>query len=354
VNKVSRNLAVLVASAALVTGLSSCSSPGARADEVQRAMSEVDYDCSKPDRTERTNVSLTAMPLVSNGALYAGIDQGFFKKHGLNPKISTVSTIPATISAVQGGTADFAFTGNISTFQALAGNIKVSIVAPFAGLAPGYWDKMQAGVKGYTREINALLVAPKSPIKTPGDLTGKTVAVTDAKGQSELITRYVIKAHDGDPDKVKFVVMSFADSVNALMAGKVDAAYSTEPSMTKAERAGYRIISWPGPEALHEGPTSSMIASNDFIVKHPETVARFNCAMREANAYGNTHHDVVRRTIAREQGVPPASLANAVVPHYFTTMDVAGLKRFADITESFGFIRKSLDMKSVVIPQARN
>ena len=343
------SLAIGVGMIAAITG---CSGGASAADSVQSAMSSTKYDCSNPNTDTKSSVSLTAMPLVSNGAIYAGIDQGFFAKHGITIDISTVSSLPATISAVQGGTTDMAFAGNISLFQALDKNIDLNIVAPFAGMAPKYWDKMQAGEAGYTREITALMIAPDSQFKSPGDLNGKTVAVGDAQGQGELTLRSVIKEHGGDPSSVKYVVMSSADAANALMAGKVDAAMTTEPAMVKAEQAGYKILSWPVVETLKEGPTSSIVASADYIKKNPETVARFNCGIREANAYANDHHDVIRNRIAQEQKVDPATLAKAVVPYFYTTMDIKGLERFASVTKSFGFIKKDIDMNALVIPQA--
>ncbi|BCW40252.1 hypothetical protein StoSoilB3_17870 [Arthrobacter sp. StoSoilB3] len=348
-----KGLTSLAIGVGMTAALSGCSGGTAAADSAQSAMSSVTYDCSKPNTDTKSNISLTAMPLVSNGAIYAGIDQGFFAKHGITLDISTVSSLPATISAVQGGTTDMAFAGNISLFQALDKNIDLNIVAPFAGMAPKYWDKMQAGEAGFTREITALMVAPDSQFKSPGDLNGKTVAVGDAQGQGELTLRSVIKEHGGDPSTVKYVVMSSADATNALMAGKVDAAMTTEPAMVKAEQAGYKILSWPVVETLKEGPTSSIVASADYIKKNPETVARFNCGIREANAYANDHHDVIRQRIAQEQKVDPATLAKAVVPYFYTSMDIKGLERFAGVTKSFGFIKKDIDMNALVIPQAK-
>lgn len=341
-----------IAVTAVLAGCSASASTEESAASVRSVMSDVEYDCDAPNADTTTKISVTALPITSNGALYAGIDQGFFTDNGLDVEVSTVSGLPATIAAVQGGATDFAFTGTIATFQAIDQGIPLAIVSPFAGIAPGYWDKMQAGEEGYTREINALLVAPDSGIDDPGDLSGKTVAIGDVKGQSELTTRYVIDKHGGDSDSVNFTVMAFADAVNALMAGQVDAAYSAEPAMTVAEQAGYKIISWPGVETLQEGPTSAMISSSDYVMKNPETVARFNCAIRASTAFGNANPDIVRSTIAREQGVDPATLANAVVPYYYESVDLSGLQRFADLETEAGFISQTLDTEALVIPQA--
>lgn len=322
--------------------------------DVQKAMATAKYSCAAPNQNTMTKVSVAALPIVSNGALFAANNQGLFKKHGIDVEFKTLSALPATISAVQGGAVDIAFTGTLATFQALDRGIQLTIVAPFAGIAPSYWKKMQAGEKGYTREITALMVAPNSSIKTPGDLTGKTVAVGDVKGQADLTTRYVIKKHGGNPDNVRYVVMGYADAINALMAGQVDAAYSAEPSMTKAEQAGYRIISWPGVETFEEGPTSAFVSASSYVVKNPETVARFNCAIREATALGRANPDLVRKTTAEQQRVDPASLANAVVPYYFTKIDMKGLERFYRLEKDAKFITADIDLNALVIPQARD
>ncbi|MGC0239448.1 ABC transporter substrate-binding protein [Arthrobacter sp. SD76] len=348
-------LGLSVAAAAALAGCSSSSSGTEETQtEVQAVMSGVNYSCDAPKADTMTDITIAAVPIVSNGALYAGVDRGFFAKHGLNAKLSSVNGLPASIAAVQGGSVNFAFTGTIATFQAIDQGIPLTIVAPFAGIAPKYWEKMQAGEEGYTREVTAILVSPTSGIEDPGDLNGKTVAIADPKGQGELTVRHVINANGGDADTVKFTTMSYADAANALMAGQVDAAYSTEPAMTPAEKAGYKIISWPAVETFHEGPTSAMVASSDYVLKNPEVVARFNCAIQETTAFGRENPDVVRATAAREQKVDPATLAKAVVPYYYSKVDMAGLERFYKIEKEEGFISSDIDLNAVVVPQALN
>ncbi|NKL21244.1 ABC transporter substrate-binding protein [Rhizobium leguminosarum] len=351
-NRTLRKTSAITASAVIT--VFSCITPAAEAaeNEMQKVMAAVKYECDAPNQDTTSDVSVAALPIMSNGAMFAADNQGIFKKHGLQIEFQTVSGLPATITAVQGGAVDIAFTGTVATFQAMDRGIELTFIAPFAGIAPGYWKKMQAGEKGYTREINALLVAPDSAIKTPGDLSGKTVVVGDVKGQSELTTRYVIKKHGGDPDSVKYVVMGFADAVNALMAGQVDAAYSAEPAIVKAEQAGYRIISWPGVETLQEGPTSAFVASTAWVLENPEVAVRFNCAIREATALGRENPDLVRKTTAEKQNIDPAELANAVVPYYYSMLDMKGLQRFYSIEKDAKFITADIDLSSVVIPQA--
>lgn len=337
-----------------LAGILTLGACGGSASPQAASPAPVDYDCAKPTQPEKQiPVTFAALAIVSNGAVYAGLKEGFFKDHGLDVEIQPVASIAAGISSVQGGTTDFGFSTSVSIFQAMDNGVPISVVAPFAGIAPNYYENMKKGVAGYTTEVTALVAAPGSGIESPGDLSGRTVAVADAKGQSELTTRYVVKEGGADPDSVKYTVMPFPDSLNAFKAGQVDAIFTVDPFLKQATEAGGKIISWPGVETFHEGPTSGIISSNDFIKSNPETVARFTCAIQASNNFANENHDAVRVATAEAQKVDPATLAKATVPYFYATADVEGLKRFSKIMHDFGFINNEIDIESVVLPRAR-
>lgn len=341
---------LLAATAAALT-LAGCSSSGSSASPTQPSVDAKGYDCAAPTAPAAPiKATALALPIVSNGALFAGVDQGTFSKHGIDLSIQPMANPAAGISAVQGGTANFAFSTTVSLLQAIDNGVKISIVAPFAGIAPQYYDKMKAGEEGYTKEVTAIVAA--KGIDSLKALDGKTVAVADVKGQSELTTRYVLKEAGVDPAKVKYTVMAFPDGLNAFKAGKVDAVFTVDPFLTQAVAAGGTILPWPGVETFHEGPTSAIIASNDFIAKNADTVVRFNCAMREANTYANANPDAIRAEVAKQQKVDPATLAKATVPYFYASADVQNLTRFKDIMKEQGFLKKDLNVTDVIIPQA--
>lgn len=335
------------ASLMLVAALSvsACSSGAPAAEDGPSAAA---YHCNQPNADTMTTVSLSMLPILSTGALYAGVDQGYFAENGLELQIEDVSTMPAAIAAVQGGATDFAFAGTFPLMQALQSGVPVSIVAPYAGIAPGYFDKMQANEPGYTTEVTALLTMADSGLDSPADLDDKTVAVSDVQGQSELTTRYVIDEDGGDSESVTFTVMSAPDAYNALLAGQVDAAASAVPFILNADSDGAQIISWPGVETLHEGPTSTIVAANDFSAANPEVVARFNCAVRSSTAYANEHPEAVRAALAAAQGVDVATYESAVVPYFYSEIDLEGVERFEQLMLDYGFLTGKVDWDSAI------
>jgi NitT/TauT family transport system substrate-binding protein len=311
------------------------------------------YSCDEPDSSTTTDITIAALPILTTGAIYAAIEEGYFAEHGLNPSIESVSTLPATISAVQGGSTDFAFAGTFSLMQAWQNGVPLQIVAPWAGIEPGYPEKMEAGEPGYETEVAALVTMADSGIDDPGDLDGKTVAVTDSQGHAELTTRAVIDEHGGDSDSVTYTVLSPADGYNALLAGQVDAAYSYVPIVNSAEEDGAQIIAWPNIEILEEGPTSVMVATDQYIQENPETVARFNCAIRMASSNATENPDSVRAALAKALDVAPDTYDTSVVAYFYETVDIDALERFQDLMVDYGYLDAPLDLESFVNPVAR-
>ncbi|WP_176738072.1 ABC transporter substrate-binding protein [Micromonospora inyonensis] len=329
--------------------LSAC---GAGSSTPPEGIATAEFSCDAPGSvTSTTTVSVAALPFATTGALYMGIDNGTFKKYGLDLKVQPVADLAAALASVQGGTSDFAFASTISLLTARANGASFKMVAPFAGIAPGYYDRMKAGEPGWTTEVSSLVTKKGSGLDRPRDLAGHTVAVIDVKGQSELSTRTVIDNDGGDSRSVKLLNMPLADGLNAFLAGKVDAIYTSDPFTSKALAGGGQIISWVGVEALHQGINSSMVASESYIAKNRETVARFNCAMREANVNANADHDGVRRAIAKAQNVPFSTFEHANIAYFYKCANTEYLENFRDLMLKYKLLAKKVDVKDLLIPE---
>lgn len=346
-----RSITVLVAFAAALPLLAACSADGSNSPQNSTAS---DFSCGDPvDASSMTQVTVTALPVTTTGALYMGINDGTFEKYGLDVEIQPVADIAAAMASVQGGTSDFGWAPTISLLVAHQNGASLKMVAPFAGIAPGFWDKMQAGEPGWESEAAALVTKTGAGLDSPEDLEGHTVAVVDVKGQSELVTRAVIDSNGGDAESVKFLNMPFADGLNAFLAGQVDAIYTSDPFLSRAVDAGGQVISWAGVEALHQGINSAMVSSDQFIAENPETVARFNCAMRDANANANTDHDGVRHAIADAQDVPFSTFENANIAYFYVCANTQYLEDFQSLMLKYGFLTDEFDVEDILVPETR-
>ena len=85
---------------------------------------------------------------------------------------------------------------------------------------------------GYQAGPNTLLIMtkPGSAIRTPADLAGKKIAVNTLRNIVELTARSALETAGVDPGSVTFVEVPFPEMAAALQSGRVDAAFTVEPS----------------------------------------------------------------------------------------------------------------------------
>lgn len=295
-------------------------------------------DCNKKPTT-RKSIRMSVLPILSNAAYYLGVDKGFFYKQGLDPVFQQVPSPAAALASLQGGNTDFGFSTVVTLFTARDAGVPVKFVAPAAGIRPKAYEKFLQKVPGFTTDTTAVLVMPSSGITRPRDLAGKTVAVVARNDQSEITIAQTVKADGGDPSSIKWVPFSIADGINALVAGKVDAAFGVDPLNDKAVSQGAKVLAYPGLVAFKEGTTSGWAATDSYVAANKETVARFQCAIRESNQYANDHPIEVKAKSAELTKTPFENLKMSVVPRYYSTVSLADLSRIGDFMYGLGYLK---------------
>jgi NitT/TauT family transport system substrate-binding protein len=282
---------------------------------------------------------MAALPILSNAAYYLGVDKGFFYKQGLDPIIQQVPSPAAALASLQGGNTDFGFTTVVTMFTARDAGVPVKFVAPAAGIRPKAYEKFLAKVPGYTTDTTAILVMPSSGITRPKDLAGKTVAIPARNDQSEITIAETVRQDGGDAKSIRWVPMAIPDGVNALVAGKVDAAFGVDPLNDKAVGQGAKVLAYPGLVAFKEGTTSGWGATDSYVKANQDTVARFQCAIRESNQYANDHPLEVKAKSAELTKTPFENLKMSVVPRYYSTVSLQDLSRIGDFMYNLGYLK---------------
>lgn len=160
-------------------------------------------------------------------SLFIAKEKGYFKDEGLDLQMQSFSSPGDGLAPLLAGQLDAHFTTADSVITAL-------------DKAPGrleivYMTDTSAGA-------DAILA--KSDIATPADLKGKTVAAT--AGQcNELLLRKALTKYGLTPNDIKLTNMNPDDAGAAFAAGKLDAAVTWEPWITKVqgEKKGHVIFS---------------------------------------------------------------------------------------------------------------
>lgn len=167
-----RRLAALAVIPLAALALAACSSGGSQPSTTAPAST---------DQGTMTDLTVAVVGLTSDGALWSGIDQGFFKEEGLNVKVTTVANPPAGLAAAQGGQVDVSFTPGIPLLNALSQGIGVQVVAASHGYDPAFVDSPDAAKADDT----GLFASVKSDVKSIADLKGKTISVPARKAHLE-------------------------------------------------------------------------------------------------------------------------------------------------------------------------
>ncbi len=136
---------------------------------------------------------------------------GIFARYGLDADIQRMNSGAAVVSAVVGGALDIGKGSLYNLILARAKGIPLVLEA-----AAATYDSSDPDA--------ALVVAKDSPIRNARDLAGKTLAVASLGDFYTVMNLAWIDANGGDSTKVKFLELPGLATLDAISAGRVDAA----------------------------------------------------------------------------------------------------------------------------------
>ena len=175
-----------------------------------------------------------------------------------------------------------------------AGEIDLGYIGPVPALSANVKSDGDVKIISNTTNAGAVLLKRKdSGITSLADLSGKKIAVPQMGNTQHLcllslLTDQGLKTVDAGGD-VTVNASSNADILNLIDNGSVDAALVPEPWGTTIENNGNAEILLDYNEVFLEGnyPTAVVVASQDFIEKHPDLVKQFIEAHEDATLYIN-------------------------------------------------------------------
>ncbi|MFF5938099.1 ABC transporter substrate-binding protein [Streptomyces sp. NPDC012508] len=253
---------------------------------------------------------------------------------------STFTSGPPLLEAVNAKAVDIGAVGNTPPVFAAGADSKITVVAATHGDSAG----------------EAILVAEDSPLRTPRDLKGRTVAV--AQGSSahfQLIAS--LKKAGLSLDDVKVSLLQPADALAAFTSGKVDAWAVWDPYTSQVLTSGKARVLTDGrgvvnglgfqvaaPAALADKEKAAAIGdyierlrrAQDWVYDHPEAWAKvwaketglpYDVALAAVKRSNGTRIAVAldKEAIASEQEIADTFAELKLIPRTF---------RFADYVDT--------------------
>jgi len=241
------------------------STPGAR---------DSDATSAAQTATERAlKVAWTTLP--DEAVLLLGVEKGFFERQGLDIGLVKVSGNTELVTDLLNGKAEISVSSGPIALTAISNDVPIKIVAGTTTFQPG-----PSGGTGTN-----LVVKKGSPITSPSDLAGKTVAVNQLKSASEYGVRQWVSDNGGDGTTVKFVEIPFQSMTDAVASGRVDAAEVADPYLRQALATGSAPFDDPMTAVFGDAPRVVQIAAASWSAKNGEVIKKFQRGMVNAAAY---------------------------------------------------------------------
>ena len=256
-------------------------------------------------------------------AFYAE-DLGLFKAHGINPVVHNLPTGGQIPTAVASGDYQIGCGNVLALGQAHAHGF------PFVIIASAEIDNPES-------PSTVLAVAYNSPIRSPKDLNGKSIAVASLNGLLQLRATALIDRSGGDPSSVKFVELGILTMVDAIAAGRVDAAVLIEPQLSPAITAKLVRSIGNGDETIgRNAVNTAWIVLRSWLdaTNNKETARRFVAAIYAAGAWANANPEkaaqILRKYVKTNQKRAYARFA--------TKDNLAGIQVVLDVGAKYKFL----------------
>jgi NitT/TauT family transport system substrate-binding protein len=189
---------------------------------------------------EKPDLVVAVVPAEAQAGLYIAQAKGLFTQAGLHVTIKPVVSALTVIPALLHGDVDIA-----------GGQYPSYIATQAKGLA-----QMRILAAGFALgpRVNEIVAPATGSVHSLADLKGKTIAVNILNSEGADLIYSSLKAHGITPAQVRLVAMPFPAMLPALAAGKIAAAYETEPFVTEATKSyGDRELA-----DMSSGPTTDM------------------------------------------------------------------------------------------------
>ena len=279
------------------------------------------------------------MPGADDGTpmLYA-IHSGLLRRAGIEIDITPAQSGAAVSAAVAGGAVQLGISSLVPLVGAHAHGLSFQLIVPAAV---------------YTSEAPyaAMVVKKDGPIRTARDLNGKTVtssALRDLIATSNLAW---IDQNGGDSATVKTVELPQSAILPAVDEGRVDAGTLLEPRLSEALDSGkVRILGKSFDAYGKHFVISGWFATAEYISRNQDLVQRFARALRESNAYCNSHHAETAPLLAEFSKVDVKTVEHSTRVAYGDVLDLKEIQNVIDVSAKYKVIEKRFEAREMVSP----
>ncbi|MBW8016245.1 MAG: ABC transporter substrate-binding protein [Planctomycetes bacterium] len=206
--------------------------------------------------------------------LYVAIEKDFFSAQGLDINLKFSGNDDQVFASVIQGTANFGIGDPV--FTAIANEREPGIGKVVASIVDG------VAIWGVTNRQDIPVITSKQ------DLSNLRIGTFPSPSTNYALMNETIISGGKKLESTKIVQAPIGSQIALLEKGLVDIAMVLEPSASKAESEGYRIV-FSSPKFYGSFAFTGLTTSGDFNSKHPQIVQSMVNGLQEAMIYCHSH-----------------------------------------------------------------
>lgn len=284
-------------------------------------------------------VRVGTIPNPSVVAVYLGNEQGMFADEGVTVEPKPATGFAPNLASVVNGESQVGFAAVVPLLVAKSKGAPIRIIAG-TDAAPTTYDP--------ETDPDNVFTTPRSGIKEPADLEGKTVAVTALGSIQDLGVRIMVEEDGGDPDAVEFLVLPSNDMISALEAGRVDAVALSEPfgaaALAKDLPAIFSYVTSPTPGA----PVGAYFTSEKTLASSGDTIESFVLGVEKATEYAAENPDAVRETLLAYTEIPEDVVADVNTFPYTTEITEEQIAKLSDLLVKYDYMDEPVSAEDIL------
>jgi NitT/TauT family transport system substrate-binding protein len=286
---------------------------------------------------QQTSVVVAAVPAEGAAGLYIAAEDGLFARAGLRVTIKTIEDPIEAIPLMRRGLVNVA-SGEYDAYIAAnaAGIARMRIIAAEFALGP---------------HVQEIMTAAGSPIRSPAQLRGATIAVNALGSESTDLLYTALAPYGIKPAQVHVVAVPLPAMPAALAAHRVDAIYEFEPYVTEGgQRYGEQNLIDIDSGASTDFPVAGFGVLASWAAAHPRLVRAFAEAIARGNAIAATNLAARQRALETTLHLSPQVVAVMAAGTFPTALDPVQIQRAAALMLRYGQLRRPFAVASVTGP----
>jgi NitT/TauT family transport system substrate-binding protein len=217
------------------------------------------------------------------GNAFVAANEGLFKKHGLEVEMKLVPNSSTTPAALIADSLQIATPTAPVTLQAIEQGLDLMVLAGGGRYTKGMMDV-------------AVMVRPDSPIKGAQDFVGKRVATAGLNAFLHVLFRKWLMTNGVDPKRVTFTETPFAQQLDVLRSGQVDAILAVQPFLARGLESNMgRVVTYYISDIEGETLSGWFVATRKWVELNPKQAAAFRAAIEEATDLIDKDRQVLRK-----------------------------------------------------------